>query len=202
MSESVKRYSLRQNMPATAITFLPDVVVSASNYDAISARLAELEREHQETLLDWGQVRLELAEAKRKGAALAVELAAVEAELNQTQADPMVVALELATLKAGAGEPVGIFTGEFGPREAGDLWFAVKGDHVRMKINAIAALPAVGATVYTTPQPTQDVSGLVSALDAADDYLNESGLNQICSGSYIHLKISEALAKFEKGGDV
>lgn len=29
----VKRYNLRQNMPATATTFLPDVVVSASDYD-------------------------------------------------------------------------------------------------------------------------------------------------------------------------
>ena len=32
MSETVKRYNLRQNMPSTATTFLPDVVVSASDY--------------------------------------------------------------------------------------------------------------------------------------------------------------------------
>lgn len=32
MTETVKRYNLRQNIPATATTFLPDVVVSASDY--------------------------------------------------------------------------------------------------------------------------------------------------------------------------
>lgn len=32
MTEPVKRYNLRQNMPATATTFLPDVVVSATDY--------------------------------------------------------------------------------------------------------------------------------------------------------------------------
>ena len=32
MTEPVKRYNLRQNIPATATTFLPDVVVSATDY--------------------------------------------------------------------------------------------------------------------------------------------------------------------------
>lgn len=32
MSEPVKRYNLRQNIPATATAFLPDVVVSAADY--------------------------------------------------------------------------------------------------------------------------------------------------------------------------
>lgn len=32
MTEPVKRYNLRQSMPATATTFLPDVVVSATDY--------------------------------------------------------------------------------------------------------------------------------------------------------------------------
>lgn len=41
----VKRYNLRQNMPATATTFLPDVVVSASDYDTLRTANQRLEGE-------------------------------------------------------------------------------------------------------------------------------------------------------------
>ena len=42
MTEPVKRYNLRQNMPATATTFLPDVVVSATDYARLEQEYAEL----------------------------------------------------------------------------------------------------------------------------------------------------------------
>ena len=42
MTEPVKRYNLRQNMPATATTFLPDVVVSATDYASLEQEYAEL----------------------------------------------------------------------------------------------------------------------------------------------------------------
>ena len=41
MSE-VKRYNLRQNMPVTALAFLPDVVVSATDYAALEAECERL----------------------------------------------------------------------------------------------------------------------------------------------------------------
>ncbi len=52
MTEPVKRYNLRQNMPATATTFLPDVVVSATDY-------ARLEQECERLM---GALRIVCAE--------------------------------------------------------------------------------------------------------------------------------------------
>ena len=51
MTEPVKRYNLRQNMPATATTFLPDVVVSATDY-------ARLGQECERLRLDAERYRL------------------------------------------------------------------------------------------------------------------------------------------------
>lgn len=49
MSEQVKRYTIRAGMPETAALFLPPVVVSASDYDALAQQCRELQEDRQRT---------------------------------------------------------------------------------------------------------------------------------------------------------
>ena len=59
MTEPVKRYNLRQNMPATATTFLPDVVVSATDYARLEQECERLRNELNNMRISWGLMQSE-----------------------------------------------------------------------------------------------------------------------------------------------
>ena len=59
MTEPVKRYNLRQNMPATATTFLPDVVVSATDYARLEQECERLSNELNNMRFSWGLMQSE-----------------------------------------------------------------------------------------------------------------------------------------------
>ena len=59
MTEPVKRYNLRQNMPATATTFLPDVVVSAADYARLEQECERLSNELNNMRISWGLMQSE-----------------------------------------------------------------------------------------------------------------------------------------------
>ena len=59
MTEPVKRYNLRQNMPATATTFLPDVVVSATDYARLEQECERLSDELNNMRISWGLMQSE-----------------------------------------------------------------------------------------------------------------------------------------------
>lgn len=59
MTEPVKRYNLRQNMPATATTFLPDVVVSATDYARLEQECERLSNELNNMRISWGLMQSE-----------------------------------------------------------------------------------------------------------------------------------------------
>ena len=59
MTEPVKRYNLRQNMPATATTFLPDVVVSAADCARLEQECERLSNELNNMRISWGLMQSE-----------------------------------------------------------------------------------------------------------------------------------------------
>lgn len=83
-----------------------------SEVQTLKARLAESEREHQETLLDWGQVRLELAEAKRR----VVEL---EAYVQKQDDDYAILSLEAGQKMSELEAELEARQGERAPAVAG-----------------------------------------------------------------------------------
>ena len=74
MTEPVKRYNLRQNMPATATTFLPDVVVSATDYAALEAECERLSNELNNMRISWGLMQSEREAALKQVEGLRTDL--------------------------------------------------------------------------------------------------------------------------------
>ena len=95
MTEPVKRYNLRQNMPATATTFLPDVVVSATDYAALEAECERLSNELNNMRISWG-----LMQSEREAALKQVEgLRDLLADWSSHFTGPKVIGGPLSSLR-------------------------------------------------------------------------------------------------------
>lgn len=155
--------------------------------------------------------------------ALAAELATAKsrnADLTQHKTDYMeaseqprkALEAELATLKAGDGEQKP-YAYSYGRNNGDGTWSPVidQGSMVKTGENKYEYGPPLNACLdcpviplFTTPQPVQDVSGLVSALELAANRLGRTAI-------YVDFEMRseideweqearEALAKFAQGG--
>jgi len=111
---------------------------------------------------------------------------------------------ELATLKARAGEPIAIL--DFDDLFPNSHWSQPEHRFMwQIELDEIRALPKRDIPLYTTPQPTQEVSALVAALYATNLMLRtrrrECESAEVCHILDACIKRNrDALAQYAQGG--